>query len=133
MKIRIVELFGNEYNDDCYSNLIYSFHDMTDWFDATEEEVEALKLWIIEENKKDIHTKIVLISEKIINYKKTIDQYLEKARNIKEEMLEAQWKAAEKEAKRIERYKKSEEKRKEKQKEKKLKLLEKLKEEFNQS
>jgi hypothetical protein len=87
MKIRIIELIGNEVTDyDDYSRTIYTLEDITDWEDVNEEELEALTLYVKEHQQYD--RKTVLVTEKMLDYKATIATYLEKAKKVREKHLE---------------------------------------------
>ena len=129
MKIKILEVLG--YPDDYdYNETIFHKEDCTDWEEVSEDELDALYLWVKEENSKSYDKKIVIIKEISLDYKKTIALYLQKAKDIREELAAKEQKKKEAEAKRLFAAQKSELRKREKTKEKKLEKLEKLKKEL---
>lgn len=131
MKVRILEIIGTDYNDYDYTNTIYSLDNITDWEDVTEEEYEALALWVEDENSKGYYgRKTFLISEKMLNYKLTIASYLEKAKEKKEKLLQQEAKKKEAAIKRANKQAKDKEARAIRDREKKLAKLKKLQEEL---
>lgn len=129
MKIKIVEVIGNEYPSLSYDDysVLYHLKDTMEWEDVNEEELDALTVWVKEYNKTNYPNKVVLITEKALDYRKTIKDYLEKAVKVKEEVEEREKIRLKKEAERIAKNKEAEEKRRLKKLEKKRKLLDELK------
>ncbi len=131
MKVRVLEMVGSEYCDgyDDY-RMIYNLGDITSWEEVNHEELEALYLWAREENRNCYDKKLIVLTEKQLDYKKTIAEYLEKAKKIREEITEREKKKKDKEESKKKRALESAVRKAEKEKEKKLKLYETLKEEL---
>lgn len=127
MKVKILELIGTEWTDfEGYENMVYHVHDTSDWDDVNEEELAALTLWVNEHNKSHYPNKVVLVTEKMLDYKKTVKDYLSKAAEVKNKLVEREKKRLEAEAKRIAKQEKARETRKLKNLERKRKLLQQL-------
>jgi hypothetical protein len=129
VRVRVIEMVGSEYCGDDYRTF-YHRDDITDWEEVTEEELDALKIWATEENYYSRSSKIIIVSEKQIDYKKTIATYIEKAKKIKAEMLEREKKKKDKEERVKQRKLESQLMKAEKEKEKKMKIYLELKKEL---
>lgn len=132
MKIKVIEVVGHEYYDDNYS-FFYDKQYISDWEDVSEEELNALNIWAADYNKAVYPRKVIVISEKMMDYHKTIKDYLIEANKLKKKMEKKELERQEKEARRIATKEKNKEARKIKEQEKKRKLLEELKKELGEN